>query len=94
MGDGTKVVSHKARLQWRITIARTYSQNLIFVPVKHMGHETSVSAERLPCHCISESLFLLCHVPDVVSLRIHDNVFVRLFKATKKDMSGQLYKFA
>jgi hypothetical protein len=65
-------------------MAKTYSQNLIFVPVKHMCHKTSVSAERLPCHCISKSLLLLCHVPNMISLRIHDDVFVRLFKATAK----------
>jgi hypothetical protein len=66
-----------------VAMTKTYSQNFVFVPVKHMRHETSVGAERLPCNCISKSLLLLSHVPDMISLRIHDNIFIRLFEATK-----------
>lgn len=47
-----------------------------------MRHETPMGSEPLTRHRIAQSSFLLSHISNVISLRIHDHVFIRLFETT------------
>ena len=49
--------------------------------IKNVCGEAPMSAEHLPSHHITHSQLHLSHIADMVALRIHDHVFVRLLKS-------------
>ena len=58
-----------------------YSQDFFFVLVEYVRCEASVGPEPLSSHHVSHAQFPLCHIPNVIPLRIHNDVFVRLLKS-------------
>lgn len=46
-----------------------------------MRRETPMSAKHLPSHHIPHTQFSLSHVPNMISLWVHDHVSIRLLKA-------------
>lgn len=42
-----------------------------------------MGSEPLPRHNIAQAFFLLGHIPNVIALRIHNHIFIRLFEATE-----------
>lgn len=48
--------------------------------IEYMCRKTSVCTEHLPSHRVSHPQFPLCHKSDVITVRIHDDIFVRLLK--------------
>src|SRR5579862_2785503 len=59
-----------------------YPKNFSLLSVEDMCCETSVCSKPLPCHRICYPGFSFGHVPNVIPLRIHDNISVCLFKPT------------
>lgn len=49
--------------------------------IEDMRGEAPMCTERLPCHHASHTKIPLCHVAHMITLRIHDNVSVRLLEA-------------
>lgn len=49
--------------------------------VEDMSGEAAMSAENLPRHSFAHRVVLLSDESDVVSLRIEDDIFVRLLEA-------------
>jgi hypothetical protein len=59
------------------------SEHLFFVLIKYMCCEASMCPEPLSSNSSANSLVVFGHVADVVSLRVHNHVAVRLFETTK-----------
>lgn len=59
----------------------TYPQDFLFVLVEYVRGEASVSPEPLSSHHIAHAQIPLRHVADVISLRIHDDIFVGLLES-------------
>lgn len=55
--------------------------------VEDMRDKASMRPKPLTRHCVGNALFLLRHVANMVSLGIHDNVFICLLKATRNIIS-------
>lgn len=52
------------------------------MPVKNMRHEAPMCSEPLPRHGVAQTPFLLGHVPNMIPLRIHNDVLICLLEAT------------
>lgn len=52
--------------------------------VEDMRYEASMCPEPLTCHSIGHALFLFCHVANMISLRIHNDIFIRLLEPTRE----------
>ena len=57
------------------------SEHFFLMFVEDMSREASVCIEKLPLHHTAHAQISLCHVADMIAVRIHDYVFIRLFKA-------------
>lgn len=79
MGGGTWGLLVLERL-WGL-MGWTYSQDFFFVLVEYMRGEASVGPEPLSRHHIAHTQPPLRHIANMVSLRIHDDVFVRLLES-------------
>ena len=64
-----------------------YTQDLGAMLVKDVCSKCSVSLCHLPHHRLGDAVFLFRHVANVVSIRVHDGVFVGLLKASTIDQS-------
>lgn len=62
----------------------TYPQHLVLVLIKNMRHEASVCAEPLTRHGIGHALLLLRHISNVIALRVHDDILIRLLESTTR----------
>lgn len=56
-------------------------QYLLLVSIKDVRREASVRLEHLPRHGVAYAMLLLCEISNVVSVRIHDDIAIRLLKA-------------
>lgn len=52
------------------------------MPVKNMRHERAMRPEPLPGHRTAQAFLLLCHVSHMIPIRIHNHIFICLFKST------------
>ena len=57
------------------------AENLSFMVVEHVRREASMGCEHLPCHHVSHPEIPLRYVAHMISLRIHNNVSIRLLEA-------------
>lgn len=58
-------------------------QYLFLMLVEDMSCEASVGTKHLPGHRSPKRIVLLSYKPNIVSLWVQDDVFVRLFKANE-----------
>lgn len=50
--------------------------------VKDMRHKTAMRSEPLSGQHIGHTFFLLSHIPYMISICIHNNIFIGLLKTT------------
>lgn len=65
-----------------ITFGNTYPQHFILMLIEYMRHKTPVGSKPLPRHHVAHPPFLLRHVPNMIPIRIHNDIFVGLFETT------------
>lgn len=73
MADGTGSVS-----VWIVGLLTAYSQYFFTFPVEDIGGKGTVGAEELPSHRLANPSMMLSHVPDMVAMRIEDDVSIGL----------------
>ena len=64
-------------------VGLVYPQYFLLIPVKNMRLECPVSLQPLSCHRLSYPTIMLGHISNVVSLRIHNDISIRLLEAEK-----------
>lgn len=57
------------------------SEDLLLLLIENMCRETPVGIEELPLHHIAHAQIALCHVSDVIAMRVHNDVFISLLEA-------------
>ena len=65
----------------KINCIETYSKHFIFMTVKHMSHEASMRMKPLASHHIAHAFLLFRHISYMIPIRVHDYIFVGLFKS-------------
>ena len=53
------------------------------MPVEDVRSKRSMCAEPLPAHGLCDTSIMLSHIPNVVAMRIEDDISICLFEAQK-----------